>query len=158
MSLSDQAKANVEAIELRLAEFDQLFRQFCSRHNYSFSSFVGVWPRRRAWRRQEIDRCLDLTMDVDVQEVLARGFHPELPWSMYASASIHPGTDPDVHVLSRPVFERVPFSQLEAAIANGLQRGLAILDAFTEKAVLTEGRKFATRTETGAAPIGDPTS
>lgn len=155
MSLSEQAEANVAAVESKLAEHDELFRQFCSRHYYSFSSFVGLWPRRRVWRRQEIDRCLDLTMDVGVQEVLDHGFYLDLPWSLHASGSLRPGTDPDVHILSRPVFEHVPFSQLGAVIAEGLQRGLQILDTFTEQAIINEGRTFGRNAGAGATPLGD---
>ena len=156
MSLSEQARAHVAAVESELAKHDDLFRQFCSRHDYRFSSFVGVWPRRKVWRRQEVDRCLDLTMDVGVQEVLNSGFHPELPWSLHASGSLHPGADPDVHVLSRPVFEHIPFSQLGAAIPDGLMRGLAILEALTEQAIITDGRKFGRSAEQDAAPNGGP--
>jgi hypothetical protein len=156
MSLSEHAKANVAAIESKLAEYDRLFLEFCTRHDYRFSTFVGVWPRRRVWRRQEIDRCLDLTMDVGVQEVLDRGYHPDLRWSLHAGGSLHPGTDPDVHILSRAVFEHVPFSRLGDAIPEGLQRGLAILDALTEQAILTEGRMFGRNAEPGAAPNGGP--
>jgi len=156
MSLSEQAKANVAAVESKLAEHDEVLRQFCSRHDYRFSSFVGVWPRRRVWRRQEIDRCLDLTMDIGVQEVLDHGFHPDLPWSLHASGSLHPGTDPDIHILSRPVFEHIPFCRLRAVMPEGLQHGLTILHTLTEQVILREGRKFGRNAESGAAPNGGP--
>jgi hypothetical protein len=156
MTLTEQAKANVAAIESKLAEHDELFREFCSRYHYSFSSVVGVWPRRRAWRRQEIDRCFDLTMDVGVQEVLDRGFYPALPWSLHATGSLNSGHDPYVPFLSRPVFEHVPFSRLGAVIPDGLQRGLAILDALTEHAIVRKGRKFGRSAEPGASPSGGP--
>jgi hypothetical protein len=112
---SPEGRANVAAIESKLKELDAVFRQFCSREGYTFSAMVDLWPRRRVWRRQEIDRCMDLTMTigmVGVQDVLDRGFYPELPWSLSASGSLPPGTDPDIHILSRPVLEQVPFSQV----------------------------------------------
>src|SRR5690349_6720121 len=96
---SREGRANVAAIESKLKELDVVFRQFCSREAYTFSAMVDLWPRRRVWRRQEIDRCMDLTMTigvVGVQDVLDRGFYPELPWSLFASGSLPPGTDPDV--------------------------------------------------------------
>src|SRR5947209_16379420 len=75
---SPEGRANVAAIESQLAELDDMFLQFCSRQGYTFSPIVQLWPRRRVWRRQEVDRCMDLTMEIGVQEVLDRGFCPEL--------------------------------------------------------------------------------
>jgi len=153
---SPEARENVAAIESRLADLDEIFRQFCSHQDYKFSPTVDLWPRRRVWRRQEIDRCMDLTMEVGVQDVLDRGFYPELPWSLYASGSLRPGTDPDVHILSHPVFQHVPFFHLASALVDGLERGLEILNSLTESEILTHGRKFGRRAEPGAPPNGGP--
>src|SRR5207245_9276670 len=118
-----------------------------------------LWPQRRVWRRQEIDRCMDLHMVigiVGVQDVLDRGFYPELPWSLYASGSLRPGTDSDIHILSRPVFEHVPFSQLSSVLGEGLERGLGILNSMTEIEILTQGEKWRRGAEPGAPPNGGP--
>src|SRR6185369_1526303 len=153
---SPEAKANVAAIESRLAQLDETFRQFCSRQDYTFSPMVNLWPRRRFWRRQEVDRCLDLTMDVGVEDVLDRGFYPELPWSLHASGSLRPGREPAIHILSRPVFEHVPFSRLPSVLVDGLERGLQILNSMTESEILTQGQKFGRGAEPGAPPNGGP--
>lgn len=156
---SSEGRANVAAIESKLKELDEVFRQFCSGEGYTFSATVDLWPRRRVWRRQEIDRCMDLTMAigvVGVQDVLDRGFYTELPWSLYASGSLQPGTDPDIHILSRPVLDQVPFSQLASSLAEALRRGLLILNSMTENEILTRGEKCGRRAEPGAAPNGGP--
>jgi len=157
---SPEGRANVAAIESKLKELDAVFRQFCSREGYTFSAMVDLWPRRRVWRRQEIDRCMDLTMTigvVGVQDVLDRGFYPELPWSLFASGSLPPGTDPDVHILSRPVLDQVPFSRMASALADSLQRGQQILNSMTKSEILTRGEKCGRhRAEPGASPNGGP--
>src|SRR6185503_11121472 len=80
--------ARIEAVEAKLAELDPILRAFCVRNHYSFSGQVGVWPRRRVWTREEIDRAIALTMDLSVPEVMERGFYPDMPWSLYADASL----------------------------------------------------------------------
>ena len=141
---SPEGRANVAAIESKLAEFDELFRRFCLREGYIFSPTVDLWPRRRVWRREKIDRCIDLTMVIGVigvQDVLDRGFYPELPWCLCASGSLPPGTDSNVYILSRTVFDHVPFSRLASVLADGLERGLEILNSITESDILTQGER-----------------
>jgi hypothetical protein len=142
---SSEGRANVAAIESKLAELDEVFREFCIRENYTFSAIVNLWPRRRVWRRQEIDRCMDLTMTigvVGVQDVLDRGFYPDLPWSLYASGSLLPATDPENRILSHAIFEQVRYSQLAGILADSLERGLKVLDSMTENDILTQGQKW----------------
>jgi hypothetical protein len=153
---SPEARANVAAIEAKLAELDDAFRQFCSRQDYRFSPIVQLWPRRRVWRRQEIDRCMDLTMEIGVQDVLNRGFYPELPWSLYASGSLRPDTALDVHIFLRPVFEHVPFFALASVLVDGLERGLQILNGMTETEIRMQGQKLGRGAEPDAAPNGGP--
>src|SRR5687768_5073141 len=94
---SPEGRANVAAIESKLAQLDGVFVQFCSREGYTFSPLkVELWPRRRVWQRREIDRCMDLTMEIGVQQVLDHGFDPNLRWSLFASGSLHPHRDPNV--------------------------------------------------------------
>jgi hypothetical protein len=137
---SPEARANLAAIESKLAELDELFLQFCSRQDYRFSRNLQIWPKRRVWHRQEIDRCMDLVMDVGFQDALDRGFFPEFPWSFYACGSLHPGTDPDVHILSRPIFEHVPHHRLASVLEDGLASGLRILNAVTRSEILAHGQ------------------
>jgi hypothetical protein len=60
---SPEGRANVAAIESKLKKLDEVFRQFCSREGYNLSALVDLWPRRRVWRRQEIDRKSSQTVD-----------------------------------------------------------------------------------------------
>src|ERR1041384_4889332 len=102
---SPQAHANLAAIESKLAELDHLLIQFCSKHEYRFSRSSNIFPNRRVWRRDEIDRCIDLEFGVSFQDALDHGFYSEFPWSLYARGSLHPGTRPEMRILSRAVFE-----------------------------------------------------
>jgi hypothetical protein len=136
---SPEAKAHLAAIDSKLAELDTLFLQFCSRQDYQFSRNLQIWPKRRVWRRKEIDRCMDLVMDISFQDALDRGFYPDFPWSFYACGSLLPGTDPEVHILSRPIFEHVPYHRLESILEDGLASGLKILNAMTESEILALG-------------------
>jgi hypothetical protein len=135
-----EARAHLKAIEFKLAELDDIFAHFCTEQGYRFSRSLNIFPKCRVSRRQEIDRCIDLEFNVGFQDVLDRGFYPELPWSLYARASLHPGSDPDVHILSRPVFQNVPYTQLASVLKGALARGLQIVNAMTEKEVLADGQ------------------
>jgi hypothetical protein len=139
---SPEGRANVAAIESKLAELDGVFRTFCAREGYTFSPIVQLWPRRRVWRRQEIDRCMDLTMEEGVQDVLDRGYDPQLQWSLWACGSLPRSADPDIRILSRPVFEHVPFSHLSSALGDGLERGLRLLNDMTGDEIKAHGQKF----------------
>src|SRR5215831_1486869 len=137
---SPQAKTNLAAIDARLTELDDIFLRFCSQHGYKLSRNLQIWPKRRVWRRDEIDRCLDLVMDVSFQDALDRGFYPEFPWSLYAQGSLHPGRDPDTRLSTLPVFEHVPYSQLSSVLEGGLAKGLQILNTLTQSQILTYGQ------------------
>ena len=80
-------------------------------------------------------------MDVGVQDVLDRGFYPELPWSLRGNGSLHPDSDHQVHILTRTVFEHVPFIQLSAVLPASLERGLELLNEMTADSILAEGEK-----------------
>jgi hypothetical protein len=147
---SPEAQASVAAVEAQLSELDGLLREFYLRRGFTLSSPVGVWPRRRMWRRDEIDRCLDLTMDVGVREVFEQGFSAELPWSLYASGSLHPGTAPEVRIVSRAVFEHVPSAQLSSVLRASLDRALGILNATTAESIYAEGERFGRNAEPDA--------
>jgi len=137
---SPQARANLAAIDSKLAELDDVFLRFCSQHDYRLSRNVQIWPLRRVWRREEIDRCMDLVMDIGFQEALDRGFFPEFPWSLLAQGSLHPGTDRDVHLLKRPIFEHIPYGQLASVLEGALASGLQTLNAMTESEILAHGQ------------------
>jgi hypothetical protein len=148
---SPEGKANLAAIESKVAELDDIFLQFCSQHDFRFSRSLNVFPKRRVWRRQEIDRVLDLELGTGFQDALDRGFYAEFPWSLYARGSLLPGTDPDVHVWSRSLFELVPHSQLASTLASSLGRGLHIVNAMTGSEILEHGEKWSGGAEPGAA-------
>jgi len=139
MSLSPEIAARIQAVEAKLAELDPILHGFCTERGYTFSSQVGVWPRRKVWARKEIDRTLDLTMDLTVPEVMERGFYPEMPWSLYASASLLP-VSKQVRLLSADVFRGLPFSQLAGVLAARFEDGLAMLRGFTREDIIARGQ------------------
>jgi hypothetical protein len=140
MSLSPDITAKIQAVEAKLTELDPILYEFCSRRGFKFSSIIGVWPRRRVWARQEIDRAIDLTMDLTVPEFFERGFQPDVPWSLYASASLPVSKDYPSHVLSVDVFRHLPFSEISGVLAVRLEVGLAMLRDFTREDVLAKGK------------------
>ena len=142
MSLSPDITAKIEAVEAKLTELDPILHEFCSRRGFTFSSIIGVWPRRRVWARQEIYRAIDLTMDLTVPEFFERGFQPDVPWSLYASASLPVSEDFPSHILSVDVFRHLPFSEIAGVLAAQLEDGLATLGSFTREDVLAKGKTY----------------
>src|SRR5260221_4647048 len=113
MSLSPEVYGRVQVTRSKLAELDPLLEGFCARSRFTFSDLGDtLWPRRRLWAREEIDRCLDLTMDLTLPEFLERGFYPDLPWSLYASASLPLAAAQPMRILKTDIFRGVPHSHL----------------------------------------------
>src|SRR5437667_2125481 len=117
MTLAPEITDMIQSVETHLATLDPILHEFCTRRGYTFRSFVGVWPRRGAWRREEVDRGFNLTMDFTVPEVMERGFSPDMPWSLHVSASLRPAADHTVRFLTADVFQRLPFSSLHDKLA-----------------------------------------
>jgi hypothetical protein len=153
---SPEGRANLAAIEEKLGELDDLLARFCSEHDYTLRGSLNMWPKRRVWCRREIDRVMDLELDIEFQEALDRGFYPDLPLSLYARGFLLP-FDPDVHVLSRPIFQHVPHSRVGSILLDSLNRGVEMLDVVTEAEIFQSGETWGHRAETGASPNGGPT-
>lgn len=143
MTVAPEITERIQVVETHLAALDPIFHEFCTRHDYTFSSLVGVWPRRRAWRREEVDRCFDLTMDLTVPEVMERGFSPDMPWSLYVTASTRPPDLVPAHFLTADLFRRLPFSSLRDRLAADLEAGLATLQTFTPEVIDERGQTRA---------------
>lgn len=139
MSLSPEIYAKIQAVEAKLTELDPILHDFCGRRNFTFRSMIGVWPRRGVWAREEIDRSIDLTMDLTVPEFFERGFQPEMPWSLYASASlpVYPS-----HILIVDVFRHLSFSELAELLGERLEDGLAMLRKINREDILTKGQVY----------------
>lgn len=140
MPLPPEVTARIQAVEAKLAELDPTLHDFCTRNGYTFSSQVGVWPRRKVWARQEVDRTLDLVMDLTVAEVMERGFYPDMPWSLRATASLMlplPG-----RMLSEDVFHGLPFSQLAQVLSARLEDGLVMLRQVSREDIIAKGQVF----------------
>ena len=140
MKLAPEITERIQDVETHLAALDPIFHEFCTRHGYTFSSLIGVWPRRRAWRREEVDRCFDLTMDLTVPEVMERGFTPDMPWSLYVTASTRPPDFASTRFLTADVFRQLPFSKLHDRLASAFESGLATLQTFTPEVIGERGQ------------------
>jgi hypothetical protein len=134
--ISPQFREKIELMETKLSELDPILIKFCSEHGYHLRSLIGVWPRRAVWTRNEIDRTLDLTMDLSVQSFLDRGFYPEMPWSLFATGSVRALP---AHFLSTDIFRALPFSSLSALLAKQLSNGLTILRHLTSEEIMAKG-------------------
>lgn len=140
MTLGPEITERIQAVEIHLATLDPILKDFCTRHGYTFGSVVGVWPRRRAWRREEVDRCFDLTMDLTVPEVMERDFFPEMPWSLSVSASTRPPDFCSARILTVEVFRQLPISSLRDRLPADLEFGLRTLKALTQKVIAERGQ------------------
>ena len=138
MSLSPEIIVRIQAVEAKLAELDPILHAFCARRGYTFSSHVGVWPRRKVWAREEVDRTLDLITDLTVPEVMERGFYPEMPFTLIASAS--EGSTIPGRVLMQDVFHGLPFGQLAGVLAARLEEGFVRLRKIKQEDILSRGK------------------
>ena len=137
---SPEATLRIHAVEAKLAELDPIIHDFCKRNRYTFSSTVGVWPRRKVWAREDVDRTLDLVMDLSVSDVMERGFYSEMPWSLCATASLLlPAPDPG-KLLSQNIFHALACSELAKVLAARLEEGLLILQKITREDVINRGQ------------------
>ena len=149
---SPEVWARVDAIEAKLTELDPIMQSFCARRSFRFSKMVDenrtLWPRRGMSAREDIDRLIHLTMDLTVAEVMERGFYPEMPWSLYAAATLPIAIGQPTRILSTDVFRGVPYSRLAAVLGKGLEDGLSILRRLTREDVITKGEIVAGPPET----------
>jgi hypothetical protein len=143
MSLPPEVWARVDAIEAKLVELDPIMQGFCEREGFRFSTMVDenrtLWPRRGMTAHEDIYRGLYLTMDLTVQEVMDRGFYPEMPWSLHADATFMPARGEPTHILSTDVFSGVPYSRLAEILGKSLEDGLLILRGLTRQDVVSRG-------------------
>lgn len=153
MGIATPAKVKIQTVEKKLSELDPIWESFCARHEYRFLPGRELWPNRMAWGHGEIEHRLALTTDLTFAEVLERGFHAEMPWSLYAMATIPmlrysqgkviqvslspPGS---LHpVLTFELFRRVAFSELSDVLEKQLERGFSMLNEVTREDILQKG-------------------
>ena len=142
MSLSSEITARIQAVEAKLAELDPILHGFCTRRAYTFSSQVGVWPRRMVWAREEIDRTMALVMDLTVPEVMERGFYPEMPWSLRAGATLPIASNEPIRILNLDVFTSLQYSQLAGVLEARLEDGRAMLQKVTREDIIARGQVY----------------
>jgi hypothetical protein len=140
MSISPEAKAKIETVNDKLSELDPIIQAFCARREYAFSAYAEMWPARRASARGEIYRCLHLTMDATILDVLKRGFWPEMPWSLCASATLLPlAPGESIRTVTEDILRGLPFSGLASVLEERLEDGFSILRKLTREDVLAKG-------------------
>ncbi len=144
-SLSPKANAKVRAINTHLSELDPIIQRACSRHGYSFHAQSEIWPCRlifvqpRSPLYDEVNRSLDLTTDLKLAELLEQGFSPDIPWSLYANASIFARPALSPRVLTEALFSALPFAEIPAVLEEQLERGFSLLESWTRDHVLAHG-------------------
>jgi hypothetical protein len=144
--MSPEITARIDAIDSKLGELDSILHGFCSRSGFTFRRMVGLSPSRLLWKRDGIDRSLHLTADWSVAELMERGFHPDMPWSLYAMASLSPTVRP-VRILNMEVFRGLLYAQLADVLNSRLEDGFATLRAVTPEDIIAKGH-----THTHTAP------
>lgn len=138
MNLPTETAAKIQEMENKLSALDSLFRKFCERNGYTVGSYKGVWPRLRSWRRTEIDRTFDLTMDLSVPEFHLGGFSPEMPWSLHVTASTLSIRERSVVTVA--VFRGTAFSMLSEILPQSLESGLHAINAITADMIIARGK------------------
>ena len=125
----------------KLVELEPILRKFCAHRGYALrgSSDASLWPFRSALAHGEIHRCLDLSADAKLLDILKRGFWPEMPWSLYASAAPRVAPGQLWRVLTTDVFRRLPFCELASVLEQRLEEGFSILRQLTLQDVLARG-------------------
>jgi hypothetical protein len=136
--ISPEIQRRVEAIDAKLGELDSIFHGFCSRSGFTFRQMIGLYPSRLVWKRDEIDRSLHLQTDWSLPDMIERGFHPDMPWSLYAMASFLPTVRP-VRILSMEVFRGWPYPELADVLNSRLEDGFATLRAVTPDEIIAKG-------------------
>jgi hypothetical protein len=139
MSLSPEAKAKIEVVNDKLSELDPIIHAFCTRRGYAFRAFTELWPARRATAHGDICRCLHLTTDASFLDILKRGFYPQMPWSLCASATLPLAPGQPIRTLFEDVFRSLPFSELASLLEERLENGFSILRELTREDVLAKG-------------------
>lgn len=73
----------------------------------------------------------------ETPEFVERGFYPEMPWTLRASAVPRAGSEQQFPVafqfglLNRVVFSGIPFSELAGVLAEKLEHGITVLQELT---------------------------
>lgn len=138
-SLSEEAQAKVQTVNDALMQLDPTLESFCKRRNYDFHRSSKLWPSRSACARGVVDRYMHLTPDTTFVEILKRGFWPEMPWSLYASAYSRMVPGRPFRVLTMDLLRNLPFSDLASVLEPRLEEGYLRLDELTPQDVLTRG-------------------
>jgi hypothetical protein len=144
-TLAPEITDRIAAVEMHLASLDPILHDFCTRRSYRFGSHVGVWPTRNVHQRHELDeldRCLCLMTDLTVEELMKRGFSPNMPWSLEVAASSYGRAERPARLLSARVFSGLPFSLLQTRLAADLESGFETLQTFTWSALKERGSIF----------------
>lgn len=149
MNPTPEDLARARAVEAKLAELDPILERFCKNKALMFGRTPQdiLFPKRSMLvsAREEIDRCMYLSPCVSFQQLLDRGFYPEMPWSLDIIAS-----DPDdrVRLLQMSVFKDVPYSRLSEVLPKALEDGLALLQKITREDVIKKGVSVGSRRPT----------
>lgn len=142
MLFTPEHYAKVAIVEEKLQTLDPLLVEFFTRHGYEFRKQAAIWPRRRAWKRDELDRQFVLVMDWTPEELAERGFSPEMPWSLRVFATRFPSIQESLLGLEFDVIQGVPFWELAQALPPNLEKGLSMLGELRLPYVIEHGRNF----------------
>jgi len=140
-ALSRKAKAKIQTVEDKLAELDPILERFCERRKFALNHSAEIWPFRAASSSVgEIHYHLMLGPAAKAVDVLTRGFYPEMPWLLNASATL-------AGRVSRPfrtdILRGLPFAEVARVLEEQLEKGYTLLSGLTPEQVLAkaEGSK-----------------
>ena len=143
-------EADFEALSEHLVEVRPVFDDFCAQNGFSYlpRTAIGRYPRIRIVRERFTSLYFDLWMDFDNAGHRFQKFSRDLPYSLYAGASIieDGGTQGRVRFQKGiACFSGKPFEQVKVIVWNEMERHLPDLERWNARLLKEVGKKVQLR-------------
>jgi hypothetical protein len=134
------------ALNEHLKEVRPIFDDFCARHGFAYvaRTAIGRYPRIRIARERLTSLYFDLWMDFDEKGQRFEQFRRDLPYSLYAGASIIEA-DGSKHGIrfqkDITCFSGKPFDQVGAVLQSEMEKHLPTLEGWDAQYLKNNGEK-----------------
>jgi len=139
-------EADFDTLSEHLQEVRPIFDDFCARHGFEYLPrlAIGRYPRIRIARERLTRLYFDLWMDLDENERRFEQFRRDLPYSLYAGASITE-EDGSKHGLRYCIdftcFSGKPFDQVGAVLQSEMEKHLRTMEEWDPQYLKDNGKK-----------------
>lgn len=143
-------ETDFEALNEHLAEVRPVFDDFCAQNGFSYvqRTAIGRYPRIRIVRERLTRLYFDLWMDLDNAGQRFQKFSQDLPYSLYAGASIIEDSGAQGRIRFQKditCFSGKPFEQVKAIVRNEMGKYLPELEQWNVQHLRDMGRKVRLR-------------